>query len=50
MPFGSGCTAYESETPQAEPSPSSDSKRGTSSGVEISRMSRIPASISVAIG
>ncbi len=36
--------------PQREPSPSSCAKRGVSSGVEMSRMSRMPASISVDSG
>jgi hypothetical protein len=49
-PSGLGCTQYEIEMPHCEPSPSSASKRGTSCGVLIRRMSRIPASISVLSG
>ena len=45
--LGDGCTAYDSARPQRLPSPRSWRKRGVSSGVEMSRISRMPASISV---
>ena len=41
---------YESLIPNCEPSPKSDSKRGVSTGVEMIRMSFIPASIRVYSG
>jgi hypothetical protein len=49
-PSGFGCTAYSKLTPHCEPSPSRSSKRERSSGVEIMRMSLIPASINVVKG
>ena len=49
-PSGLGCTAYLIARPHCEPSPSSCSKRGVSCGVEMTRTSRIPASISVLSG
>ena len=50
IPSGAGWTAYEIAIPHFDPSPSSCAKRGVSSGVEITRMSRTPASISVDSG
>ena len=38
------------QSPSCAPSPSSCSKRGMSCGVEMTRMSRMPASISVDSG
>jgi hypothetical protein len=49
-PSGEGCTAYEIDNPQPAPSPSNCSNRGVSCGVEMIRISRIPASISVVSG
>ena len=48
----SGLRLHRIAQPQAPalPSPSSASKRGVSCGVEITRMSRMPASISVDSG
>src|SRR5439155_22629749 len=43
IPLGSACTLYENFTPICEPSPSSDSIIGRSRGVEMIRISRIPA-------
>ena len=49
-PSGLGCTAYSKRTPHWPPSPSSSSKRGRSCGVEMIRISRIPASINAESG
>jgi hypothetical protein len=49
-PFGCGCSAYDSVSPSSVPSPSSRWKCGRSCGVEITRISRMPASISTDIG
>ncbi len=49
-PSGAGCWAKVIDTPNRDPSPSSRSKDCASCGVVITRMSRIPASISVDSG
>ena len=46
-PSGDGCEANVIETPNRDPSPNSRSKPSASCGVVITRMSRIPANISV---
>ncbi len=46
-PLGACWTAYEIVRPTAEPSPSKRSMFGVSCGVEITKTSRIPASIRV---
>ena len=47
MPSGEGWTSYEKFSPHFVPSPRSCSNRPVSWGVEMTRMSRIPASIRV---
>ena len=49
-PSGEGCSAYSNRTPKSEPSPSRRLKPGRSTGVEMIRISRIPASISTEMG
>ena len=49
-PSGLGWTAYVIAMPNCEPSPSSRWNDSASWGVVITRMSRIPASISVLSG
>ena len=44
-PSGEGCSAYSNFTPNWLPSPSNRLKPGKSNGVEIIRISRIPANI-----
>ncbi len=49
-PSGEGWTAYEMSTPQAEPSSSRRRNWSMSCGVVMTRISRIPAIISVDSG
>jgi hypothetical protein len=49
-PSGFGCTAYSRLMPNCEPSPSSRWNAGWSSGVVMTRTSRMPASMSVVSG
>ncbi|KQT92247.1 hypothetical protein ASG49_09930 [Marmoricola sp. Leaf446] len=49
-PSGLGCTAWVMLTPNWEPSPSSRWKPGASWGVVMTRMSRMPARISIDSG
>src|SRR5437667_7434387 len=50
IPSGRGWAAYRKLSPRAAPSPSRSLNLGRSSGVEMIRMSRIPASMSVESG
>ena len=50
MPSGRGCAAYSSRSPNWLPSPSSRWNWAWSSGVVMTRISRIPAMISVDSG
>ena len=50
QPLGPRLHGVSKRSPSCAPSPSSSRKRGRSSGVEMIRMSRIPASISVDSG
>ncbi|MNY31869.1 hypothetical protein D3C86_1660490 [compost metagenome] len=49
-PSGEGCSAYWMSSPHWLPSPSMVAKRGRSCGVEMTRISRMPAVISVESG
>ena len=49
-PSGLGCTAYEISMPHCVPSPRSRSNWSASSGVVMTRTSRMPAIISVDSG
>ena len=49
-PSGLGCTAYVIEMPNCDPSPRSRWNASASWGVVMTRMSRIPANMSVESG